>query len=519
MAEETQDRASLEKQLKRKRLVEQLSKQRSMKADVAEDLAPSTGEERAGAALSGFGESATFGYLPEIQAAVEPAMQKGYELATGEDLGDSGTYDERLEQKRRTEAATQAQAPGYAMAGNVAGFAAPGAGLAKGLKAGAKFLKGARMAKAAKGVTMADKAANLKAGRSGFKYGAEKLAEGALGKGSIAQKAKGLATLGAVEGAAYNPDYIDSETGEMVDGSRMQGAAFGAGFGGVLPPGLHIAGKSIQSIGKAGAWTGNKFLTTFFGVEEGAIKKYLENPDLINKATDFEQVKNAIDEIVSPIRRELNEADIDFKEAKVRFGEAEKRIYMEFSEKGKEIKKAFAENRELLNREYKTSYDQLNKVKAPLHLQDAVETGMERLKNNVVQGSNEALDLLQYEMKDNPLDINGAATIIDDSLERLAIRGEIPEAGPSREVALEISKLQNDLARFGGEITAYDAKKYIKNLDRYIDWGEREFGRHGRPDVTAAKDVRRYLDGVLKTASPGYMEMMQAVAEDRKSVV
>jgi len=468
---------------KREELIKRVQEKRAAEAEP-------TGGEQAEAALSGFGESATFGYLPEIQAATYPLVEKAGELITGQDIPDE-PYEQRLEAARRQTAQTQEKAPGYALAGQLGGFLVPGAGTAKGAKALAQAGKGGRLAK---------------------------LAAGAAGQGGLAQRAKGLATLGAAEGLAYNPLRYDTQSERTVgkQSDRLQAALTGAAFGAVLPGAEKAVSAATKGLYHGAGKLGRKVLATM-GVEERTIKEYLENPELITKATDYESVKHKIDDVIRPIRQELNDAEIDYAKAMDRFDNAKVQISSHFKEKGKEISQAFQEAKKKLDFEYKNSYDQLNKVEAPLYLQESVETGLERLKTQVVKGSGEALNILQKEVRDD-VDITGAAALLDDAMESIMIKGEIPKAGPGKEIALQIKALQDDLARFEGRLTPYDAKRYIKNLDQYIDWGEREFGQFSRADVYAAKDVRAYLDKTLKDASPGYAEMMEAVADDARTL-
>lgn len=75
------------------------------------------------AALQGFGESATLGYLPRIQAATEPAFTKLADLITGQDVSERlPEYAERREQYQQRSRELAEQEPG-AYAGGVIGGA------------------------------------------------------------------------------------------------------------------------------------------------------------------------------------------------------------------------------------------------------------------------------------------------------------------------------------------------------------------------------------------------------------
>ena len=149
------EREELERQVLMKRVMEK-------RAAEAAAEGPTSGEQ-AEAALSGFGESATFGYLPELQAATYPAFEAAGELLTGQEIPDE-TYDQRLEAARAEELAKQQAAPGSALAGQLGGFLVPGMGLAKAAKTGAQAARGANLARTAA------------------------VLEGAAGTGTLAQK-------------------------------------------------------------------------------------------------------------------------------------------------------------------------------------------------------------------------------------------------------------------------------------------------------------------------------------------
>jgi len=146
-------------------------------------------ESRAGkAALQGFGESATLGYLPRIQAAVEPVAATIGDLITGQNVAENlPDYEQRREEFQKRAAQLAKQEPG-AYAGGVIGgaLATPGIGAAKALKGGS-----------------------------------------ALGR---ITKAAGI---GAGTGAAYDPGKGDVGSPEDLQ-ERVKQAAVGAGTAGAL---------------------------------------------------------------------------------------------------------------------------------------------------------------------------------------------------------------------------------------------------------------------------------------------
>lgn len=441
---------------------------------------PATGSEKAQAALSGFGESATFGYLPEIQAAVEPATDKLFGFITGEEVDDQRSYDERLQDARGELVETQERAPGYALTGQLAGYAVPGSGIAKGTKALAKGT------------------GNL-----------AQMAKGAQGTGSLGQKIKGLSTVGAVEGAVYNPSRGEYE-GDFSD--RIMNAVTGAGFGAAIP----VAGKAIKETvsgvakgTKAGA---KKIMSAIFGPEEIAINRYLKDPEAVQRAIEMDGVKSMVDDVVGNAKQNAVDAKISLKEAERKYRAAQEVLASEFKEHDKEIRNAFKAAEKELKVEVAKSYDQLNKVKPPSHLTDSIIESVDQLKRNVIRGSQEARDILTKEVKD-PIDITGASDVLEEAMEDLIVGENVPKHSQAWFNA--ISDLRDDILQFEGVMAPYDIKKYMKQLDASIDIAETA-GTFSSPDVVAKVRLRKYLDKTLKDISPGYADMMEAVAADAR---
>lgn len=108
---------------------------------------PSAPEDYAGnasAALQGYGQGATLGYMPQIQAAVEPTITKVGDLVTGQDnYADLPDYAHRRDQWSNLQQKLAESHPKYYVGGQLAGglatgLAIPGSTLAKGVGMGAK---------------------------------------------------------------------------------------------------------------------------------------------------------------------------------------------------------------------------------------------------------------------------------------------------------------------------------------------------------------------------------------------
>jgi len=170
--------------------------------DAPAPQAPATVGQKAESALQGFGQAGTLGYLPHIQAAVEPVTDKIFSFFTGKDVEPSNKdYVQRRDENIRADVAKQKQAPGYYGAGQVAGTVltpTPGAGLIKGAGVGAK------------------------------------LGRAALG--------------GAISGAAYNPGDVEGKVSGPQIEERLQQGLIG-GTTGAAAQGL---GEGLSKV--AGKW-------------------------------------------------------------------------------------------------------------------------------------------------------------------------------------------------------------------------------------------------------------------------
>jgi hypothetical protein len=146
-----------------------------------EAAAPIDNSNAPQAALEGFGETATMGYLPQIQAAVEPAQNKLMELITGKKV-DSGDYLQRRDENLRRQKSLSEENPMASMAGKLAGGVASSAILPGG-------------------------------------------AAGGIGKAAL---------QGAATGALYNPGDKEGEMGGLQLADRGTGAMVGGAVGGTM---------------------------------------------------------------------------------------------------------------------------------------------------------------------------------------------------------------------------------------------------------------------------------------------
>lgn len=152
------------------------------------------------AALEGFGSGAAVGYLPQLQAAVEPAMTKVMDLATGQDVSDSlPSYVDRRDENIQRQAELARDNAGANFAGKAAGILTSGMALPS--------------AAAAKGAGLATK----------------------IGAGML---------NGGVVGAVANPGDVQGEVDPIQYKDRAANAGIGAATGGLLS----AAGAGVNAL-------------------------------------------------------------------------------------------------------------------------------------------------------------------------------------------------------------------------------------------------------------------------------
>ena len=156
------------------------------------------------AALQGFGNAATMGFLPDLQAATYPAMEKGLSFVTGKKVEPENEEGLLTEFVGRQESLKNENPMAYG-AGSVAGTAAT-------LRPAGSAIKGSRAGKA-----------TIEAGKKAFgKLSKGDLVEAVLNPtGSMAKKAWGLLKGAAKEGieeggkaVAKSPTSISRAGGE-----------------------------------------------------------------------------------------------------------------------------------------------------------------------------------------------------------------------------------------------------------------------------------------------------------------
>lgn len=155
------------------------------------------------AALSGFGQAATLGYLPQLQAAAAPIITKGMDIIKGTDqYKDLPSYVERRDAASKQLEQYAEKSPVSYYGGQVAGTLATGPLLAAKLPI----------------------VGGMKAG------------------GLLARTAQGVGA-GAIVGAAQNPGDVEGRIDPLQTEKRIEGAKMGGLLGGATTAGAEMLGK------------------------------------------------------------------------------------------------------------------------------------------------------------------------------------------------------------------------------------------------------------------------------------
>ncbi len=203
----------------------------SHQAQTGQALKPQTTASES--ALQHFGNSATYGYLPQIQAAVEPAIQKVTDLFLPSDpkgfnvQSPDSSYIQRRDQYIQNQNQMSQDHPVASIAGGIGGAitggVATGGLISKGLGAGVGLVAPEMGAQIANGVRA----------------------------GSIGQRLRNAAAVGGTIGAIRNPGDTQGEVSPMQPFERVKNIASDAALGGVIQGGGEVLGKVGNAIKNA----------------------------------------------------------------------------------------------------------------------------------------------------------------------------------------------------------------------------------------------------------------------------
>lgn len=138
------EREQLLERVERVQLLQKVKAVQAAKTQKPPDAPAEDNSQAPMAALQGYGQGASFGYLPQLQAATEPAMAKMYDMATGNNISDTlPDYAARRDEKiaaidKLKESNPKSFVAAQLAGGLTTGLAVPGAALGKGASLAAK---------------------------------------------------------------------------------------------------------------------------------------------------------------------------------------------------------------------------------------------------------------------------------------------------------------------------------------------------------------------------------------------
>lgn len=438
-----------------------------------------TAGDKGMAALEGFAKSSSMGTLPYLQAAGEMATDKLAGAIYDSPQSDD-SFSDRVERARERSNAIREKAPGYALAGELAGFVAPGGAISKGVGAAGKLM------------------------------GIKGVAQGASTLSKLASQSGRLATEGAVMGAAYTP-----ETGFSDAGARIEAGATGAAFGAITPPALYAGGKIIKGAVKAPAWAGKKILSSLGGVKEEVIERYLQNPERIRGAKSFDELYETTSKIVGKMGDDLDNAKIDFDSAKKHLDDVAEGIKNSRVEGKEKALEQVYQAREMLEQSMSSQKQILAQKAAPTNVEPLVNDALSGLKKKVIEGSDDAVKTLGDEIAP----VTETYQSLLSSMKDMAARGS-----DSAKQAVNKLKQYGELIHSKGatgvdgefNLPAKEIKKIIQDIDTDVKSWNMAGGSFDDAYNGSLKQLRRSLDEQLKASNPAYKTQMAKVAEDAK---
>lgn len=146
---------------------------------------------------------------------------------------------------------------------------------------------------------------------------------------------------------------------------------------------------------------------------------------------------------------------------------------------------------------------------------DAAVDAVGRLKQRVIQGSEEAYQILERTPGVIPSD---TLKVSIDQAKRQVVGPAGVAIGPTTKAAVQqLDALARDVSKLPKQIDLVTAKSILQRLDDNISYSNRA-GEFGSVGSNAFKSIRRNLDEVVKSISPAYADKMQDVAQATKSL-
>jgi|694.fasta_scaffold02291_23 hypothetical protein len=398
-------------------------------------------------------------------------------------------YEKDIARRRRLEA----EMPEVALPAEIGGAVL--GGLASGGLAAA-----GRLGTAGKVLTAAPRAVEAVAGAAAGKVPTaigQAIARGAISAGG-AEAAKGAAQIPT---GVMTPEEMD--------------IASAAKFGGLLGGGAQALVSGI----KAAPGGAKKVLSALGGVNEGAIEKYLKDPQALVRAKSPEAIKDIIDAQVDELTKAVEAGEVSAKQAQSALDAAKNALKEEVAKRTDEFNAAKFNARETLAKA-QTKFNEAVKLskqsteaamtggKAALR-DDAVQAVTD-LKEKVVQGSKKSYEILLKSGRS--VEAKPAIQAAEQALEELKVQGKAPKAGASAAAYAKIQSYIDDLKQYKKPLSASDAKKKIQQLDQ--DWrAATDAGEFTDSEQRALRSIRKAFDEQLKSI-PEYAAVMDEVATD-----
>jgi hypothetical protein len=239
------------------------------------------------AATEGLAESGTFGYAPQIRAAIRPVTSWLYEKATGEDLPEKSYVQARDEDIKKRQMYAEA-APSEFLGGQVVGTI------------GTAMAPGAIIGRLGKGAQAAQALSKL-----------DKL--GKIGK---------AAASGAATGLVYNPGDTEGEIDLLQAEDRGKQALVGGATGAVTQGLLSAGGKAVKAFsnkGKGLEKASDMMAVQAAGAKTGEIRKlydknsiqrigkFLKEHSLVGPGKTPEDTLNAVNQMLDSDGKAISE--------------------------------------------------------------------------------------------------------------------------------------------------------------------------------------------------------------------
>lgn len=260
----------------------------------------------------------------------------------------------------------------------------------------------------------------------------------------------------------------------------------------------------------------------FTGVKGEDIDKYLARPDAIRNAKTIEEIKDEVDNTISKLADDVDNAKLTKEQAKDAFRQAEAKVDDLVRENKNilgnqkaDLRAQLRESKSRLDDAFRQKTTEVKTARLPIKADDVLDS-VEQVKKQVGELSEESYKILDLHKGRFP--INGVSPQISKIQNELKVGGELLSA--DAETAFKVldqwkSKIKNisgatdKKGLSGGEV-----KRIIQELDSDIrKFGDKMAGEFSDKTYNALMNVRRVLDQKIKTQVPGYAQVMEETAK------